>query len=256
MPLFLATNSFCFWPSCVHKAFHYNQVCQACRLLSSNSWKWARERERHTQNGTDGSHMANTIFLALTGLHPFATFFTWVEWWYGATWFFSVKMQKSNKKLLRLKTVAHSKKRCFDLMISSHEHSNLVPLQVASHCWQHWEATFQLTQDVLKPRGVSRVLCETFEKPGTGGCNKIKEPPNTDWWVHSPLLFIGSGASQVHSSLASQFDWPIINMSGNSLLWHSPHAPPKKNLAWKIHCRSGKWTVDSTLSTPNTTLKN
>lgn len=131
LPLFLATNSFCFWPSCVHKAFHYNQVCQACRLLSSNSWKWGRERERHTQNGTDASHMANTIFLALTGLHPFATFFTWVEWWYGATWFFSVKMQKSNKKLLRLKTVAHSKKRCFDLMISSHEHSNLVPLLAA-----------------------------------------------------------------------------------------------------------------------------
>jgi hypothetical protein len=34
-------------------------------------------------------------------------------------------------EVLCLKTVAHSKKRCFDLMISSHEHSNLVGLLAA-----------------------------------------------------------------------------------------------------------------------------
>jgi hypothetical protein len=31
--------------------------------------------------------------------------------------------------------------------------------------------------------------------------------------------------------------------------------PKKKTLAWKVHYPSGKWTMDSPLSTPNTTFK-
>jgi hypothetical protein len=57
---------------------------------------------------------------------------------------------------------------------------------------------------------------------------------------------------------SSPFGTPICLELGNSLLWH-PHPYfqilKKKKLPRKFHCPSGKWTVGSPHSSPNTTWK-